>query len=139
MTELWLQAQVCATCPCELNSEMVVVISGRSRIGLATARRPSPEGPRTSGRSSEFALNIAKLEENMAPSDDGNGLSPIIGQDKASVIRHEATDGDLTARQAALANGMTEELSDLVVNRPGLAPRGSADPTPSVGPQMRLR
>ena len=36
-------------------------------------------------------------------------LSPIIGYDKASVIAHFAIDNNLTLKQAALKNGVTEE------------------------------
>jgi len=42
-------------------------------------------------------------------------LSPIIGYDKASVISHYAIDHDMTLKEAALANGVSEELYDRVV------------------------
>jgi fumarate hydratase, class II len=43
-------------------------------------------------------------------------LSPVIGYDHASVISHYAIDHDLTLKQAALANGVSEELFDRVVD-----------------------
>ena len=42
-------------------------------------------------------------------------LSPIIGYDNASVIAHYAIDNNLTLKEAALKNGVTEELFDRVV------------------------
>jgi fumarate hydratase class II len=59
-------------------------------------------------------------------------LSPVIGYDQASVIAHYAIEHDLTLRAAALANGVTEELFDRVVNplaltRPGTADQPSSD------------
>ena len=42
-------------------------------------------------------------------------LSPIIGYDNASVIAHYAIDNNLTLKQAALKNGVSEELFDRVV------------------------
>jgi fumarate hydratase, class II len=54
-------------------------------------------------------------------------LSPIIGYDQASVIAHYAIDHDLTLKQAALANGVSEELFDRVVNPLALTRGGSAD------------
>jgi fumarate hydratase, class II len=59
-------------------------------------------------------------------------LSPVIGYDQASVISHYAIDHDLTLKQAALANGVSEELYDRVVNPLALTRGGSADlPVPS--------
>jgi fumarate hydratase, class II len=58
-------------------------------------------------------------------------LAPIIGYDKASVISHYAIDHDLTLKQAALDNGVSEELYDRVVNPVSLTKGGSADLTPS--------
>ena len=49
-------------------------------------------------------------------------LSPVIGYDQASVIAHYAIDHDLTLRQAALANGVSEDLFD---------PGGWRTPSPS--------
>jgi fumarate hydratase class II len=54
-------------------------------------------------------------------------LSPIIGYDKASVISHYAIDHDLTLKQAALDNGVAEDLYDRVVNPLALTKGGSAD------------
>src|SRR5271154_482570 len=54
-------------------------------------------------------------------------LSPIIGYDKASVISHYAIDKNLTLKEAALANGVSEELYDRVVNPLALTEGGSAD------------
>ena len=59
-------------------------------------------------------------------------LSPIIGYDKASVIAHFAIDNNLTLKQAALKNGVTEELFDRVVvpinmtHPDGAAPKATA-------------
>jgi fumarate hydratase, class II len=81
-------------------------------------------------------LNEAKLKENIERSVMMvTALSPIIGYDKASVISHYAIDHDLTLKQAALANGVTEELFDRVVNPLALTRGGSAD-IPS-GPASR--
>ncbi len=74
------------------------------------------------------ALNEAKLKENIERSVMMvTALSPIIGYDNASVISHYAIDHDLTLKQAALANGVTEELFDRVVNPLALTQGGSAD------------
>jgi fumarate hydratase class II len=54
-------------------------------------------------------------------------LSPVIGYDQASVIAHYAIDHDLTLRQAALANGVSEELFDRVVDPVALTRGGPAD------------
>jgi fumarate hydratase, class II len=73
-------------------------------------------------------LNQPKLKENIERSVMMvTALSPIIGYDKASVISHYAIDHDLTLKQAALANGVTEELYDRVVNPLALTRGGSAD------------
>ena len=59
-------------------------------------------------------------------------LSPIIGYDKASVIAHFAIDNNLTLKQAALKNGVAEELFDRVVvpinmtHPDGAAPKATA-------------
>jgi fumarate hydratase class II len=75
-------------------------------------------------------LNKPKLEENIEHSVMMvTALSPIIGYDKASVISHYAIDKDLTLKQAALANGVDEELYDRVVNPLALTQGGSADLT----------
>src|SRR5262244_2152315 len=73
-------------------------------------------------------LNEAKLKENIDRSVMMvTALSPIIGYDKASVISHYAIDHDLTLKQAALANGVNEELYERVVNPLDLTRGGSAD------------
>jgi len=73
-------------------------------------------------------LNEAKLKENIERSVMMvTALSPIIGYDQASVISHYAISNDLTLKQAALANGVSEELFDRVVNPLALTHGGSAD------------
>ncbi|MBV9379329.1 MAG: hypothetical protein JO242_01480, partial [Streptosporangiaceae bacterium] len=47
--------------------------------------------------------------------------------DQASVISHYAIDHNLTLKEAALANGVSEELYDRVVNPIALTRPGSAD------------
>ena len=54
-------------------------------------------------------------------------LSPIIGYDKASVIAHYAIDKDLTVREAAIANGVSGDVYDRVVDPLALTRGGSAD------------
>jgi fumarate hydratase, class II len=79
-------------------------------------------------------LNAPKLKENIERSVMMvTALSPIIGYDQASVISHYALDHDLTLKQAALANGVSEELFDRVVNPLALTRGGSADLAP--GPE----
>jgi fumarate hydratase class II len=81
-------------------------------------------------------LNQARLTENIERSVMMvTALAPVIGYDQASVISHYAIDHDLTLRQAALANGVSEELFDRVVDplaltRPGSADIGSGPPQP---------
>jgi fumarate hydratase, class II len=73
-------------------------------------------------------LNKPKLEENIERSVMMvTALSPIIGYDKASVISHYAIDKDLTLKEAALANGVSEDLYDRVVDPLALTKGGSAD------------
>ena len=75
-------------------------------------------------------LNRPKLEENIARSVMMvTALSPVIGYDKASTISHYAIDHDLTLKQAALHEGVTEELFDRVVDPLALTKGGSADIT----------
>jgi fumarate hydratase, class II len=82
-------------------------------------------------------LNEAKLKENIDRSVMMvTALSPIIGYDQASVIAHYAIDHDLTLKQAALANGVSEELYDRVVDPIALTRGGTAD-VPS-GPKKDL-
>ncbi|MBV9164421.1 MAG: class II fumarate hydratase, partial [Pseudonocardiales bacterium] len=62
-------------------------------------------------------LNQAKLKEDIDRSVMMvTALSPVIGYDQASVISHYAIDHDLTLKQAALANGVSEELFDRIVD-----------------------
>jgi fumarate hydratase class II len=73
-------------------------------------------------------LNEAKLTENIERSVMMvTALSPVIGYDKAAAISYYAIDRDLTLKQAALANGVTEELFDRVVDPIALTRPGSAD------------
>jgi fumarate hydratase, class II len=73
-------------------------------------------------------LNPAKLKENIDRSVMMvTALSPVIGYDKAAAISYYAIDHDLTLKQAALANGVSEELFDKVVNPLALTRPGSAD------------
>jgi fumarate hydratase, class II len=74
-------------------------------------------------------LNRAKLTENIERSVMMvTALSPIIGYDKAAAIAHYAIGHDLTLKQAALANGVSEEMFDKVVDPLALTRPGSADP-----------
>jgi fumarate hydratase class II len=73
-------------------------------------------------------LNQAKLTENIQRSVMMvTALSPVIGYDKASVISHHAIDHNLTLKQAALANGVSEDLYDKVVDPLALTRGGAAD------------
>src|SRR5580693_900901 len=73
-------------------------------------------------------LNEPKLEQNIERSVMMvTALSPIIGYDKASVITHYAIDKGLTLKQAALANGVSEDLFDKVVIPIALTRPGTAD------------
>jgi fumarate hydratase class II len=73
-------------------------------------------------------LNEAKLKENIERSVMMvTALSPIIGYDQASVIAHYAIDHNLTLKQAALANNVSEELYDRVVDPLALTRGGTAD------------
>jgi fumarate hydratase, class II len=54
-------------------------------------------------------------------------LSPVIGYDQASVVSHYAIDHDMTLKEAALANGVSEELFDRVVVPINMTHPGSAD------------
>jgi fumarate hydratase class II len=80
-------------------------------------------------------LNEAKLTEDIERSVMMvTALSPVIGYDQASVISHYAIDHDLTLRQAALANGVSEELFGRVVDPLAMTRGGSADMTPRARP-----
>ncbi|MFF3688107.1 class II fumarate hydratase [Streptomyces sp. NPDC002187] len=73
-------------------------------------------------------LNEAKLKENIDRSVMMvTALSPVIGYDQASVISHYAIDHDTTLKQAALANGVSEELFDRIVDPLAMTRGGSAD------------
>jgi fumarate hydratase class II len=73
-------------------------------------------------------LNNAKLKENIERSVMMvTALSPVIGYDKASVISHYAVDHDTALKEAALANGVSEQLYDRVVQPLALTHAGSAD------------
>jgi len=73
-------------------------------------------------------LNEAKLTENIERSVMMvTALSPVIGYDKAAAISYYAIDHNQTLKQAALANGVSEELFDKVVVPLALTRPGSAD------------
>src|SRR5499433_403144 len=73
-------------------------------------------------------LNEAKLTENIERSVMMvTALSPVIGYDEAAAISYYAIDHDQTLKQAALANGVSEELYDRVVIPINLTHPGSAD------------
>jgi fumarate hydratase, class II len=73
-------------------------------------------------------VNQKKLDEDIARSVMMvTALSPVIGYDKASVISHYAIDNDLTLKEAALHEGVSEELYDRVVDPLALTKGGSAD------------
>jgi fumarate hydratase class II len=71
-------------------------------------------------------LNEAKLTANIERSVMMvTALSPVIGYQRAAVISHYAISHDLTLREAALANGVSEELFDRVVDPLALTRPGS--------------
>src|SRR5215510_399739 len=73
-------------------------------------------------------LNEAKLTENIERSVMMvTALSPVIGYNKAAAISCYAIDHDLSLKQAALANGVSEDLYDKVVIPINLTHPGSAD------------
>jgi fumarate hydratase class II len=73
-------------------------------------------------------LNEAKLTDNVEHSVMMvTALTPVIGYDKAAAIANYAIDHDLTLKQAALANGVSGELFDRVVDPLALTRPGSAD------------
>ncbi|HEV2377264.1 MAG TPA: class II fumarate hydratase [Streptosporangiaceae bacterium] len=76
-------------------------------------------------------LNEAKLKENIDRSVMMvTALSPVIGYDQASVIAHYAIDHNLTLKEAALANGVSEDLYNRVVNPLELTRGGTANSPP---------
>lgn len=61
-------------------------------------------------------LNERKIADHVARSVMMvTALSPVIGYDRASVISHYAIDRDVTLKEAALANGVSEELFERVI------------------------
>jgi len=73
-------------------------------------------------------LNHAKLKDDIDRSVMMvTALSPVIGYDKAAAIAHYAIDHNLTLKEAALANGVSEELFDRIVDPVELTHGGSAD------------
>ena len=73
-------------------------------------------------------VNEARLQENIDNSVMMvTALSPVIGYHKAAAISHYAIEHDLTLKQAALANGVSEELFDRVVDPIALTRPGTAD------------
>jgi fumarate hydratase, class II len=81
----------------------------------------------------EFMVEGTKLDQAKLTEDIDRSvmmvtaLSPVVGYDKASVISSYAIDHDLTLKQAALANGVSEGLFDRVVKPLALTRGGSAD------------
>jgi fumarate hydratase class II len=73
-------------------------------------------------------LNEPKLEQNIERSVMMvTALSPVIGYDKAAAISYYAIDHNLTLKQAALDQGVSEDLFDRVVRPLALTRPGSAD------------
>ena len=73
-------------------------------------------------------LNEAKLKDNIERSVMMvTALSPVIGYHKAAAISYYAIEHDLTLKQAALANGVSEELFDQVVNPLAMTRPGTTD------------
>jgi fumarate hydratase class II len=81
----------------------------------------------------EFMIEGTKLNEKKLTANIDNSvmmvtaLSPVIGYDKSAAISYYAIDHDLTLKQAALANGVSEELFDKIVVPINLTRPGSAD------------
>ncbi len=81
----------------------------------------------------EFMVEGTKLNQAKLKDDIDNSvmmvtaLSPIIGYHKAAEISRYAIDHDLTLKQAALANGVSEDLYDRVVDPLALTRPGPAD------------
>jgi fumarate hydratase, class II len=72
-------------------------------------------------------VNEARLQENIDNSVMMvTALSPVIGYHKAAAVSHYAIEHDLTLKQAALANGVSEELFDRVVDPIALTRPGTA-------------
>jgi fumarate hydratase, class II len=80
-------------------------------------------------------LNQGKLTENIDRSVMMvTALSPVIGYDKAAAISSYAIGHDLTLREAALAQGVSEDLYDKVVIPLNLTRPGTADLPPAPQP-----
>jgi fumarate hydratase class II len=61
-------------------------------------------------------LNEGKIQDDVARSVMMvTALSPVIGYDRASTISHYAIEKDITLKEAALANGVSEELFDKTI------------------------
>ena len=73
-------------------------------------------------------VNEPKLKENVERSVMMvTALSPVIGYDKAAVISHYAIKEGLTLKDAAIANGGSEDFYDRVVDPLALTRGGTAD------------
>jgi fumarate hydratase, class II len=73
-------------------------------------------------------LNEARLTENIERSVMMvTALSPVIGYHQAAAISHYAINHNQTLKQAALANGVSEELFDRVVDPIALTRPGTPD------------
>ncbi len=74
------------------------------------------------------ALNESKISDDVARSVMlVTALSPIIGYDQAARIAHDAIERDVTLKEAALANGVSEALFDEVVVPIDMTHPGPAD------------
>jgi fumarate hydratase class II len=84
-------------------------------------------------------LNRKKIAENIDKSVMMvTALSPIIGYDQASVISHYAIENDVTLKEAALKNGVSEELYDRVVVPINMThPDGGSTAKPKSKPRAR--
>jgi fumarate hydratase, class II len=116
----------------ELNAFRPVVINNYLHSALIMAD--------ACDRFREFMVEGAELNEAKLTGDIERSvmmvtaLSPVIGYDQAAVISHYAVDHDLTLKQAALANGVSEELFDRVVDPLAMTRGGSADLPPRASP-----
>jgi fumarate hydratase, class II len=85
-------------------------------------------------------LNQAKLKNNIDRSVMMvTALSPVIGYNAAAKISYYAIDHDLTLKEAALANGVSEDLFDRVVDPLALTRGGSADLSQTAGSTAQPR
>ena len=97
----------------ELNAFRPIVISHYLHSALIMADM--------SDRFRTFMVEGAQLNERKIAEDVARSvmlvtaLSPVIGYDRASVISHYAIDKDVTLKEAALANGVSEELFERVI------------------------